>query len=108
MLVHEVWKEKLKKYVEEIRVKYFTKGLEAQEYLNSLESKEGVFLIAEYELRKQDISGVNVIEQSGMKERHIVVTNAYLADIKDFEEKSKYLKIFHKMRINDVAIVYKT
>jgi uncharacterized radical SAM superfamily protein len=44
------------------------------------------------------------IMQSGMKERHIVVTNAYLADIKDFEEKSKYLKIFHKMYLNDIKL----
>jgi hypothetical protein len=42
-----------------------------------------------------------------MKERHVLVTNAYLADIKEFNEKSEYIKIFPKMYIDDVTIVYK-
>jgi hypothetical protein len=43
-----------------------------------------------------------------MKERHKMVTNAYLSDIKDFEKKREYLKIFPKMYIKDISIVYKT
>jgi CheY-like chemotaxis protein len=103
LVVHEVWKEKLKGYEKEIIVKYFTKGLEALKYLNSLEKKEKEFLIADYEL-KEELNGIDIIEKSGMKERHILVTNAYLADIKDFEEKSEYLKIFLKMYIGDISL----
>jgi hypothetical protein len=94
----------LKKYEEEITVKYFTKGLEALKYIKSLENKEKAFLIADYELRKQDINGINIIEKSGMKDRHVLVTNAYLSDIKDFNKKSDYVKIFHKMYMNDIAV----
>jgi hypothetical protein len=104
--VHEIWKEKLKKYEKEITVKYFTQGIEALEYLNSLKNKERVFLIADYGLRKQEITGIEVIKKSGMKERHILVTDAYLADIKNFEKESKHIKIFPKMYIDDVTIVY--
>jgi hypothetical protein len=43
--VHEVWKEKLKGYEKEIRVKYFTEGVEALEYLKSLENRDKVFLM---------------------------------------------------------------
>ncbi|MDR1433807.1 MAG: HAMP domain-containing histidine kinase [Endomicrobium sp.] len=37
LLVHEVWKEKLKGYEKEIRLKFFTQGVEALKYINSLE-----------------------------------------------------------------------
>ncbi|MDR2399347.1 MAG: hypothetical protein LBD61_02785, partial [Endomicrobium sp.] len=96
--VHEVWKDKLKGYEKEIRVKNFRQGVEALNYLNSLDNneKEKVFLLCEYEFRKQDIRGVEIIEKSGLKERHLLVTNVYLSDIKDFDERSKYLKIFPK------------
>ncbi|MDR1104193.1 MAG: hypothetical protein LBK92_02405 [Endomicrobium sp.] len=69
--MHEVWKEKLKGYEKEVTVKYFTKGLEALEYIKSKEDKEKIFLIADYDLRKQDITRIDVIEKSWMKERHI-------------------------------------
>jgi anti-sigma regulatory factor (Ser/Thr protein kinase) len=105
LLVHEVWREKLKGYEKEIRIKYFTEGIEALKYLNTVEKKEKVFLITDYELRKQEITGINVIEKSGMKERHIMVTNAYLADIKDFNEKSEYIKIFPKMYIDYIRVI---
>jgi hypothetical protein len=34
-----------------------------------------------------------------------LVTNKYLSDIKEFEEKSGFLKICHKMYLNDVDMV---
>jgi hypothetical protein len=46
-----------------------------------------------------------VIEKSGMKERHILMTNKYLSDIKDFKEKSNFLKTFHKKYLNDINTV---
>ncbi|MDR2067233.1 MAG: GHKL domain-containing protein, partial [Endomicrobium sp.] len=42
LLVHEIWKKRLKEYEDanDIEVKYFTKGMEALNYLNSIEEKE--------------------------------------------------------------------
>jgi hypothetical protein len=39
-----------------------------------------------------------------MYDRHILVTNQYLSDIKDSEKKREYLKIFPKMYIKDISI----
>ncbi|MDR2818301.1 MAG: hypothetical protein LBB37_02535, partial [Endomicrobium sp.] len=102
-LMQEVWKEKLKKHEKEIRIKFFKEGKEALKYLKSLENKEKVFLIADYEL-KEDINGIDVIEEAGMKERHVLVTNMYLGEIKDFSRKSEYLKMFHKTQLNNVRV----
>ncbi|MDR2427957.1 MAG: GHKL domain-containing protein [Endomicrobium sp.] len=102
-LVHKHWQEKLKMYEKKITIKYFTQGKEALKYLKSLENKEKVFLIADYEL-KEDINGIDVIDKASMKERHLLVTNMYLSDIKEFNKKSGYIKIFHKMHINDISL----
>ncbi|MDR3306485.1 MAG: GHKL domain-containing protein [Endomicrobium sp.] len=105
-LMYKIWKEKLKKYNKEITLKFFKKGLEALKYLKSLENKEKVFLIADYELQR-DINGIDVIEKAGMKDRHALVTSAYLPDIKDFPKKSEYLKMFHKSDIVDISVEIK-
>ncbi|MDR2644695.1 MAG: hypothetical protein LBB44_01760 [Endomicrobium sp.] len=102
--MHEVWREKLKGYEKEIRVKYFTEGIEALKYLNTVEKKEKVFLITDYELRKQEIRGVNVIDKSGMKDRHLLVTNMYLSEIKEFNNKSAHLKMFPKCYLGDIIL----
>jgi hypothetical protein len=50
------------------------------------------------------LSRDRVIEKSRLRERYIVVTNVYLSDIKDFDERSKYLKIFPKRYLNDINL----
>jgi hypothetical protein len=40
-----------------------------------------------------------------MKENYIMATNAYLADIKDFEKKSEYIKMFPKMYLDDINLI---
>jgi hypothetical protein len=55
-------------------------------------------------LRKQDITGINVIEKSAMKDRHMLITKVYLTEMKDFKEKREYLKTFHKMCLNDINV----
>ncbi len=64
-----------------------------------------MFLIADYELKEQGINGLKVIEESGMQERHVLMTNKYLRDIKEFKEKSNFVKLFSKMYLNDVDII---
>jgi nitrogen-specific signal transduction histidine kinase len=105
-LIHKHWQEKLKMYENEIRVEYFSQGLEALKYLKSLEEreKEKTFLISDYELREQEMNGVNVIDKSGMKDRHLLVTNMYLSNIKELNKKSAYIKIFHKTMLNDISL----
>jgi PAS domain S-box-containing protein len=47
-----------------------------------------------------------VVEEPEIKEdKYILVTNKYLSDIEEFEEKSGFLKICHKMYINDLPLL---
>jgi hypothetical protein len=106
VLMHKIWKEKLKKIQggDTLNVKYFTKGLEALKFLKSMEDKKKAFLLADYKLRGQDIDGIDVIYKSAMKDRHILVTNVYLSEIKDFGKKSEYIKTFPKVIFNDFSL----
>jgi anti-sigma regulatory factor (Ser/Thr protein kinase) len=104
VLVHEIWEKRLKGNENNINVKYFKEGIKAIEFINSMEDKSKVFLFVDYELKGQGINGINVIEKSGMQERHLIMTSKYLRDIKEFKEKSNFLKMFHKMYLNDVDI----
>jgi two-component sensor histidine kinase len=103
-LMHEVWKAKLKAYEKEIKLKFFTQGVEALKYLRSLENKEKVFLLTDYRLKGQEVNGIDIIEEAGMKERHILVTGEEVSRIKDFNEKSTFLKMLPKIYINDISL----
>ena len=105
VLVHDIWKKRFKEYEGDIEVKYFTKGMEAIKFINSLEEKKNVILLTDYELKGQDINGVVVIEKTNMHDKHILVTDKYLCEIKEFEEKSEFLKICDKMYLNEIEII---
>jgi hypothetical protein len=102
--VHDVWKKRFEDYAKDIIIKYFSSGLETIDFINSVKEKDKVFLLADYELRNQGVNGIDVIERSGMQNRSILVTNAYLSKIKDFNEKCKFIKLLPKLYINDISI----
>jgi 5S rRNA maturation endonuclease (ribonuclease M5) len=104
ILAHEIWKKCFKQYKDDLTFKYFTKGIETINFLNSIQNKSQVFLISDYELKGEPVNGMYIIEKSQMQERHLLVTNKYLSDIKNFKNKSDFLKIFHKMYLNDISI----
>ncbi|MDR3253541.1 MAG: hypothetical protein LBT07_01075, partial [Endomicrobium sp.] len=81
-------------------------GLEAVEYINSIQEKDKIFLLADYDLRNQDINGIDVIEKCSLQKQAVIVTSAYSANIKDFNEKCKSIKIFIKSYINDISIIF--
>jgi hypothetical protein len=105
--IHDVWKKCFEEFDNDIRIKCFTEGLEAIEFINTIKEKDKVLLLADYELRNQNIDGIDVIERSGMQNKSFLVTNTYISTIKDFDKKSKFIKVLSKALINDVSIVVK-
>jgi FixJ family two-component response regulator len=105
--IHNIWKKRFENYAEDITVKCFTQGLEAIDFMNSIKEKDKIFLLADYELRDQDINGVDVIEKTAMEQQSLLVTNIYISKIKDFNEKCKFIKILPKKYICDISIMIK-
>jgi signal transduction histidine kinase len=107
VVIHDIWKKKLKEYEKDIEVKYFRKGSGAIKYINSIKEKKKVLLLTDYELGDEEelINGINVIEKTNLKDSHVLVTSSYLSEIKEFEEKSDFLKICPKTYLNDITLV---
>ena len=105
--VHEVWRNHLEPYKNDITVKYFTNGEETITFINSSKEKSRIFLLTDYELRGQDINGIDVIERCDLQKKSIVVTTCYIYRIKDFSQKVKFIKFLWKDLICDVPVKLK-
>ena len=65
-------------------------------------------MIADYELRGQSINGIEVIQQTNMQERSLLVTSLYTSKIKEFNENIGSLKIFPKIEgVEKIKINFK-
>ena len=79
--IHTAWDahfESVLKSSPDIKIKHFHHGEETLDYLESLTSEEKakIFLLTDFELLKQELNGLNVIEKSGVA-RSLLVTSHY-------------------------------
>jgi hypothetical protein len=104
--IHDVWKRRFANYANDITIKYFTQGQDAIDFISSIKDKSKTFLLADYELRGQDLTGLDVIEQSGMQNRNILITSVYTSRIRNFSEKCKIFKMFPKTaEIENISLI---
>jgi len=76
--IHDAWEARFNFSAPTIWRKHFELGMEVVEFLNNLTDaeKKKVFLLTDYELLKQGLHGLNVIEKTKV-ERSILVTSHY-------------------------------
>jgi CheY-like chemotaxis protein len=100
---HYLWKDVLKNHGDDLTLAFFTDGREALNFIESSHRKNQMFLLADYNLRS-DITGLQVILESGMKDRSLVVTSIYNDKmIQDLVESSA-LKILPKQLLDCVPV----
>lgn len=77
--IHEAWDMVFKNHLDHVNIKHYTYGVEAVDFINNLSDndKDKVFLLTDYELLKQDLNGIDVIEKTGLK-RNILVTSHHM------------------------------
>lgn len=107
--IHRAWDthfEPILKREPGIKLKHFEMGKEALNYINSLSNSEKnrVFLLSDYELLKQDLNGLNVIEQSKIK-RSILVTSHYANPVVLEHAIKIGTKILPKQLASEISIV---
>lgn len=80
MSIHGAWDSRIAYILEKfpsIEVKHFMSGREALEFIDVLKCEnDNVCLLSDYELLNQDIDGLEIIRQSGVK-RSLLVTSHY-------------------------------
>lgn len=74
--IHSAWKARFEEHHKDIILKHFTLGEETISFINNFPQKEKLFLLTDFELLKQDLNGLHVIERTGIK-RAILVTSHY-------------------------------
>ncbi|MCE3268999.1 MAG: hypothetical protein K0R49_1251 [Burkholderiales bacterium] len=76
--IHDAWEAKFDTFAPHISRRHFEKGDKVLEFLSTLTEaeKKRVFLLTDYELLKQGLHGLNIIEKAKIQ-RSILVTSHY-------------------------------
>lgn len=77
--IHDAWDSRFARIVEKtptIQIKHFMSGSEALLFINEIPDKQNFCLLSDYELVKQDLNGLEIIQESGIQ-RSILVTSHY-------------------------------
>jgi FkbM family methyltransferase len=101
--IHNAWEVRFKDYIGIICLKSFKIAEEAIEFINAAD-KDKLFLLIDFELIKQKLSGLQVIEQTSMQRSSILVTSHYAhKNIQDLATKAG-VKILPKQLSPEVPI----
>ena len=103
MSIHEAWDIRLKTHLNELYIKHFIEGNKAIDFINAFPEKEKIFLLTDFELLKQNISGIDVIEKTNIKRSVLVTSHAASIDIHELALK-KGIKILPKQLASEVTL----
>ncbi|MCC2644245.1 MAG: hypothetical protein K0R94_23 [Burkholderiales bacterium] len=83
--VHEAWECKFKLSVPNISKKHFEQGRETIDFLNQLtdEEKKKVFLLIDYELLKQKLNGLEIIQKTNVRNAILVTSHHNSNEIRE-------------------------
>ncbi len=97
--------EKICKVYPQLTIKHLELGREAIDFISGLspEQKQQVFLLADYELLKQNLTGLDVIQQTEMQ-RAILVTSHYANKRVQQQARAAGIKVLPKQLATEVAV----
>lgn len=99
-----VWENVLENYRNDLHLKFFTKHKDTEDFLESLENKEKVFLFSDYELRGQSIDGILFILQTKMQKQSMIVTSIHNENSIQERAESAKLKILPKQFLQHIMV----
>ena len=101
--IHGAWDIRFEDCQNAIDVKHFIQGKEAIDFINNFSEKDKIFLLTDYELLKQNLTGVDVIERTDV-ERFVLVTSHHSnIDIYDIVTK-KGIKLLPKQLVSEIPL----
>lgn len=103
--IHGAWENRFNQVSTNIRRKHFEQGADTIDFINNLspEEKNQVFLLTDYELLKQGLHGIDVINATKV-ERSVVVTSHHANDGVQELVKLAQTKILPKLLASEVLI----
>jgi len=102
--VHEVWDIKLESYVNVVTIKHFKLGQEAISFINdSRIDKNKVVLLADFELLKQKLNGLDVVKETKIA-NSILVTSHFKVQAVQRQAIAMGTKLLPKELVSDAPI----
>jgi signal transduction histidine kinase len=107
--IHGAWEARFKNHIKKnnIQLRHFTLGNEAISFVNTFPDKDKIFLLTDFELLKQELNGLHVIERTNIK-RSILVTSHYADPIVQDLAGKTGTKILPKQLASEVSITIST
>src|SRR6185437_10923711 len=89
--IHGAWKARFKKSAPHLERKHFKNVAEAVTFINNLDvvAKNKIFLLTDYELLEQNLHGLEVIQQTGIKNSILVTSHHNNQEIRDLAKLTK-------------------
>lgn len=105
--IHGAWDMLFKDLVADLSIRHYHYGIDAINFINSLEDKdkEKVYLLTDYELLKQDLNGIDVIEKTKVK-RTILVTSHHMDKEIQAKAARHHTRIMPKPLAHEANIVF--
>jgi PAS domain S-box-containing protein len=100
--IHSAWEMRFKNYANAVNLKHFTAGKEAIDFINKSD-KHKILLLTDFELLKQELNGLHVIEQTGITRSILVTSHFNNQVVRDLAKKSK-TKILPKQLASVIPI----
>lgn len=95
-----IWRERFKNYIHDIQIDYLA---DAERFINSSGKKDELFVITNFGHGRQNLDGVNIIEQIGTKRSILITNNSNELMIKRAMDVGS--KILPEQLIQDIEIV---
>lgn len=73
--MHNVWKQKLAEF--SVEMHFFSRSQEALDFISSFPQKSDLLLLFDYEMRSQELNGLDAIVESGLQSNAVLVSSAY-------------------------------
>lgn len=102
--IHHMWESKLAQYSKDIQLIYFENGQGTIDFIKSFKVKNKLILLSDFELRHQELNGLEVIQDTDMCHRSILVSSVY--NNKEIQDSAQSLDIpmLPKAFIDDIKI----
>jgi len=101
--IHGAWDSRFKGCLNDIQLKHFLTGTEVIDFISTFQEKEKVFLLTDYELLKQDLNGMDIIQKTGIKRAILVTSHHAEVEIRNLAVKNG-IKILPKQLASEVPI----
>jgi|GEM_PF-1457305 len=103
--IHGAWENLFAQYPE-VRLEHFQSGERALKYIKELADKENVLFLCDFDLARQTLNGIGVIERAAFARRSILVTSHYGYPAISKQAKAANVKILPKQLLSRLPILF--